>query len=98
MPNSHCFLVLCQLQDVQTAMGEIVPLLLRFCESWASGLIETDESIVSNPLRQYKHAQPVCFDLMRPKSASPFDFLGYKLLCLRRSAVVNLKAQPRVKS
>ncbi|CAK9007636.1 unnamed protein product [Durusdinium trenchii] len=33
-------------KDVQTAMGEIVPLLLRFCE-------------------QYKHAQPVCFDLMR---------------------------------
>ena len=33
-------------KDVETAMNEIVPLLLRFCE-------------------RHKHAQPVCFDIMR---------------------------------
>lgn len=33
-------------KDVETAMSEIVPLLLRFCE-------------------RHKHAQPVCFDIMR---------------------------------
>ncbi|CAJ1327123.1 unnamed protein product, partial [Effrenium voratum] len=33
-------------QDVETAMNEIMPLLLRFCE-------------------RYKHAQPICFEIMR---------------------------------
>ncbi|CAJ1436153.1 unnamed protein product, partial [Effrenium voratum] len=33
-------------KDVETAMNEIMPLLLRFCE-------------------RYKHAQPICFEIMR---------------------------------